>query len=134
MPEVRVGVAVLIGDGARVLLLRRANVHGAGSWAPPGGHMELGESPEETAVREAKEETGLDLHGVQFRALTNDVFDSGKHYITLFMEAHSWSGEPRLAAPGEASEIAWFAWDALPEPLFLPFRHLLGGECYGGNG
>jgi len=127
---VRVGVAVLITRDNEVLLLRRANVHGAGSWAPPGGHLEYGEAPEECAIREAKEETGLDVEAVEFRALTNDVFAEGKHYITLFMEAARWVGKPSLAAPGEAAEIGWFAWHALPQPLFLPFQHLLNGQCY----
>jgi len=131
---VRVGVAVLITRGNEVLLLRRANVHGAGSWAPPGGHLEYGEAPEECAMREAKEETGLDVAAVEFRALTNDIFPEGKHYITLFMQAVEWAGEPSVAAPSEASEIGWFDWHALPQPLFLPFQNLLKGQCYPSTG
>ncbi len=56
----RVGVAVLISRGKQVLLLKRKGVLGAGSWAPPGGHLDFGESPEECAIREAKEEISYD--------------------------------------------------------------------------
>jgi len=127
----RVGVAVIITRDGQVLLLRRENVHGAGSWAVPGGHLEFGESPEECAIRETKEETGIDVSNVRFRAITNDVFAAaGKHYITIFMEGTYLSGEPAVNAPEELSEVGWFPWETLPQPLFLPLQHLLAGQCY----
>lgn len=127
----RVGVGVVITKNQQVLLLRRRNVHGAGAWSTPGGHLDFGETPEQCAVREVKEETGLDIDAVAFRAITNDVFAAeGRHYITLWMEGRYTAGEPVLAAPYEASEIGWFPWDALPQPLFLPLQHLLDGNCY----
>jgi len=127
----RVGVAIIITRNKQVLLLKRKNVHGSGSWSPPGGHLDFGESPEECAIREAKEETGLDVTDVKFRAVTNDLFEAeGKHYITLWMEGECTSGEAVVNAPYEMSEVGWFAWDNLPETLFLPFRNLLEGKCY----
>jgi 8-oxo-dGTP diphosphatase len=127
----RVGVGIIIRKDKSVLLLRRKNVHGAGSWSTPGGHLEYGEAPEECAIREAKEETDLDISDVAFRAITNDVFEAeGKHYITIWMEGKYTTGEPIVSAGYEMAELGWFAWDALPEPLFLPFRHLLEGRCY----
>ncbi len=42
----RVGVGIIIRKGDRVLLLRRKNVHGGGSWSTPGGHLDFSESPE----------------------------------------------------------------------------------------
>jgi 8-oxo-dGTP diphosphatase len=127
----RIGVGVIITKGEHVLLLRRVNVHGAGSWSTPGGHLEFGESPEECAIREAKEETGVDIAEVRFRAITNDVFEAeGMHYITIWMEGRHLAGEPAIEAAYEMTEVGWFPWDALPEPLFLPLRNLLDGECY----
>jgi 8-oxo-dGTP diphosphatase len=129
MPQV--GVGIIITKGAYVLLLRRKYVHGAGSWSTPGGHLDFGESPEECAIREAKEETNVDVTDVRFRAITNDVFEAeGKHYITLWMEGAYTGGEPIVNAAYEMAEVGWFAWDALPQPLFLPLRHLLDGKCY----
>lgn len=127
----RVGVGVIITRDQQVLLLRRRNVHGAETWSTPGGHLDFGESPEQCAQREVKEETGLDIDTVAFRAITNDVFAAeGRHYITIWMEGRYSGGEPILAAPCEASEIDWFPWDALPQPLFLPLQHLLDGNRY----
>ena len=127
----RVGVGVIITRDRQILLLRRRNVHGAGSWSTPGGHLEFGESPEECAIREAKEETGVDIADVRFRAVTNDVFEAeGKHYITLWMEGKYSAGEAVVNAAYEMSDVGWFAWDELPAPLFLPLQNLLDGQRY----
>jgi 8-oxo-dGTP diphosphatase len=126
-----VGVGVIITRNDQVLLLKRKNVHGTGSWSTPGGHLEFGESPEECAIREAKEETDVDITAVKFRAVTNDVFEAeGKHAITLWMEGEYLSGEAKINAAYEMSEVGWFRWEQLPEPLFLPFGNLLAGQCY----
>ncbi len=126
-----VGVGIIITKDKFVLLLQRRNVHGAGSWSTPGGHLDFGETLEACAIRETKEEANIDITDIRFMAITNDVFEAeGKHYITLWMEGRHLAGEPRVNAIYEASEIGWFAWDALPQPLFLPFQHLLDGECY----
>jgi 8-oxo-dGTP diphosphatase len=131
MNEPRVGVAVIIHKGDQVLLIRRTNVHGAGSWSTPGGHLDYGETPEACARREALEETGVEIANIRFKAITNDVFDViGKHYISIWMESEYSSGEPFIAAEYEVAEIGWFTWEALPKPLFLPFEHLINGESY----
>jgi 8-oxo-dGTP diphosphatase len=83
----KVGVGVLILKGEKILLLKRKGAHSAGEWSPPGGHLEFGESFEECALRETREETGLAIDNVRFIALTNDIFrESDLHYITIWME------------------------------------------------
>ena len=127
----RVGVGVIVVKDDRVLLLERKGVHGQGTWSTPGGHLEYGESPEECAARETMEETGVTIAHVRALGYTNDVFSSsGLHYITLWMRGEYESGQATVAAPYEASQVGWFAWDALPEPLFLPLRQLLQGKGY----
>lgn len=127
----KVGVGVLIRRGEEVLLVRRKAVHGDGSWSTPGGHLNLGETLESCARREASEETGVELAGVQFRAITNDVFEAdGIHYVTIWMEGDYLRGDPTVRADYELSEVAWFRSDALPSKLFLPFSNLLAGRCY----
>jgi 8-oxo-dGTP diphosphatase len=127
----KVGVAIIITRNDQVLLVKRKNVHGAGSWSTPGGHLDFGESPEFCAAREAKEEVGLDVVDIRFRAITNDIFGrEEKHYISIWMDGECLSGEPRIAADYEVAELGWFAWASLPEPLFLPFENLLKGNSY----
>ncbi len=129
--EPKVGVAIIITRNDQVLLVKRKGVHGAGSWSTPGGHLDFGESPEVCAAREAKEEVDLNVVNIRFRAITNDVFESdGKHYISIWMDGESLSGEPKISADYEVAELGWFTWDSLPEPLFLPFEHLLNGNSY----
>ncbi|MEJ2237300.1 MAG: NUDIX domain-containing protein [Gemmatimonadales bacterium] len=126
-----VGVGVIVTKGDRVLLLRRRNTHGSGTWSTPGGHLDFGESPEDCAVREVKEETAVEIAGVEFKGVTNDFFDvEGKHYLTLWFQAEHLSGEIAVTAPEEMSEVGWFEWGRLPRPLFLPLRNLLEGKCY----
>jgi 8-oxo-dGTP diphosphatase len=80
-PFARVGVAVLIIRDDRVLLIKRSGSHGAGTWATPGGHLDFGEMPEQCGVREAREETGLEVADLTFVAITNDRFEvKQKHY------------------------------------------------------
>ncbi|MEM1545392.1 MAG: NUDIX hydrolase [Candidatus Methanomethylicia archaeon] len=57
-PEVGVGV-VVIDESNRILLVKRKYPPGAGKWSIPGGHLELGESLYEAAIRELYEETGI---------------------------------------------------------------------------
>jgi 8-oxo-dGTP diphosphatase len=68
----RVGVAIFIFKDGKFLIQQRQGAHGAGSWSVPGGHLEFGESFEDTARREAREETGLEISNVRFGAVTND--------------------------------------------------------------
>lgn len=130
-PSANVGVSVLVKRGDSILLEKRANVHGAGTWGPPSGHIDYGEIPELAAERETLEETGVNISNITFNCITNDVFEAEKkHYITLWFEADYKAGEPRLKAPEEESEVGWFPWNALPQPLFLPFQHFVEGKTY----
>ena len=127
----QVGVAIIITKDDRVLLMKRKGPHGTGTWSTPGGHLDFGETPEGCAAREAKEEVGVDVVDIRFRAVTNDVFEAtGRHYITIWMEGRMGSGEPRIASEREVSEIGWYAWDSLPEPLFLSLDHLIKANSY----
>lgn len=77
------------------------------------------------------EETGVEVSDVRFHAITNDIFpNDGKHYVTVWMEGEYQSGEPTVGAPHEMSEVGWFPWDELPEPLFPPLQNLLEGRSY----
>lgn len=126
-----VGVSVLIRQGGRILLEKRSKAPMEGAWKAPGGHMEFGETPEQAAVREVQEELGIAIDNLKFRTMTNDIFEADKkHYVTAWMEANYVSGEPTVKAPYEETEIGWFTWDSLPQPLYLPLQHLLAGETY----
>lgn len=130
-----VGVAVIVIKNGNVLLGKRLNSHGSGTWALPGGHLELNESIEACARREVFEETGLSIKNVQHAAYTNDIFKTEKkHYVTLFVVAEYASGKPQIKEPDKCAKWDWFGWHALPEPLFLSLRNLLDHWKFPGNG
>jgi 8-oxo-dGTP diphosphatase len=82
-------------------------------------------------MRETQKEIGVIVTEVTFLAITNDIFDVPEmHAVTLWMAGSYVSGTPTMQAEHEISAVGWFSWDALPEPLFLPFEHLLTGRCY----
>jgi 8-oxo-dGTP diphosphatase len=131
MERPQVGLAVILERGSQVLLLKRTGSHGEGTWAPPGGHVEFGESLEECAVRETLEETGVVIGDVEFIAITNDLFPSEqKHYLTVWLQATYRSGQASVVYPEKVAQVSWVPWDALPSPLFIPFDNLLSGRSY----
>lgn len=124
-PHTRVGVGIIVCRAGMVLLGQRRGSHGAGTWALPGGSLEFGESAATCARRELVEETGLCADTIRQAPYTVDHFpDTGKHYVTLFVEALGVTGEPRNCEPEKCEGWAWFEWDALPEPVFLPLMSL----------
>jgi 8-oxo-dGTP diphosphatase len=122
--ELRPCCGVVVQDErGRVLLMRR---NGEGTWGLPGGGVEAGETWEQAARRECREETGwdIDLHGLlgiySDPATQMHRYPDGRlvHFVgVVFL------GSPRdlVGTPdGEASELGWFLLDQLPEPVFAP--------------
>ena len=125
-PRVGIGVGVLVVHNGLVLLGKRKGSHGAGTWSAPGGRLEFGEDIEDCARRELAEETGLIASVTELGPYTNDVFREAKeHFLTVFVVARGIQGVPRNLEPDKCEGWAWFAWDELPSPLFLPLQNLL---------
>ena len=122
-PKVGVGVAV-IKEG-RVLLGKRKNTHGDGTWAFPGGHWEYQECWEDCAIRETLEETGLRIKNVRYGTVTNDIFqEEQKHYVTIVMLADYDFGDVNLMEPDKCERWEWFEWDRLPQSIFMTIQNL----------
>jgi 8-oxo-dGTP diphosphatase len=122
----KVGVGIIIIKENKVLLGRRKNAHGDGSWSFPGGHLEFNETPEHCAAREVMEETGIKIKNIRFGTITNDIFKKEKkHYITIHMLSDYASGKVKIKEPDKFEKIEWFEWNKLPKPLFVPLQNLL---------
>lgn len=120
-----IGVSAIVARDGAVLLGRRRGAHGAGTFAFPGGKPDPGEHPSETVRRELLEETGLTARAVQPVAWTSDVFDDGNlHFVTLHHVVVVADGTPEVREPEKVEAWGWYAWDALPEPLFAPAASL----------
>lgn len=127
-----IGIGVIIRKDGDILFGKRRNAHGNGAWGFPGGHLEHGESFEDCARREVQEETGLQIEHLAIEAVTNDVFDGGQHYVTVFVSADHAGGTVERREPEKCAEWRWAGPDTCPEPLFLPIRNLLeqGGNLW----
>jgi 8-oxo-dGTP diphosphatase len=108
---------VVIDDQNRVLLVQRNVEPEIGAWCLPGGFIELGEAPELAAIRELKEETGLDGH---IERLLGVIAQESKLYDTVMIVGYlikKLSGTP--LAGDDASAIAFYSPAELPD---IPFR------------
>jgi 8-oxo-dGTP pyrophosphatase MutT (NUDIX family) len=114
---------VVVRRGDEVLLLLRANTgYMDGYWAVPAGHVERGESAIAAAVRELKEEVGIDVDPAELVPVTAMHRTGGNgdpidERVDFFFMASKWSGEPRLMEPEKAAGLEWYSLDKLPEPL-----------------
>ena len=101
------GASVIIRDGDRILLVKRAREPFKGYWSLPGGRVEAGETAKEAAAREAKEETGLMVSGLKhYREFRPGVAPgtSQSYRIDCFM-ARNWSGD--VMASDDAAAARW---------------------------
>lgn len=129
-------------DGRREVLLqlRRGTTYMDGWWAcGAAGHVEQGETVLQGAVREAREELGIDL-GVDDLTLAATAqrtcaIPSGlEERIDLFVTATRWSGEPIIQEPDKAAELRWWPLSQLPEKVVPHERAALASVAAGEQG
>lgn len=127
--NVGVGIGVFVIKDGKFLLMERLGSHGAGTWALPGGKLDFGESFEDTARREIKEETGLEIKNITFGAVTNDHFkDEGKHFVTIWVLSEWAGGVEEICEPEKCTAMRWCTLEDLPEMLFFPWNQLFASE------
>ncbi len=116
-PKIMVDVIVPSEEG-HVLLIRRGSDPYEGYWALPGGFVEVGETLEEAAAREAEEETGLEVEIIRLVGVYSDPDrDPRGHNVSCAYLAHVRSGE--LSAATDADEASLLD----PSTVELAFDH-----------
>ncbi|MFZ1736027.1 MAG: NUDIX domain-containing protein [Candidatus Moraniibacteriota bacterium] len=121
----KVGIGIIVMRAGKILIGERLSSHGAQTFQSPGGHLEFGESFEETAMREVEEETGLKdiiIKGVV--SIGNDrAYD--KHYVSIGILAESLSGNPYDAEPHGSKNWQWIDPADVPDNTFLPSKKVI---------
>jgi len=110
-PKVAVGVVVELDGG--ILLGKRNHDPMIGWWSFPSGFVDAGEVPEEAAIREVEEETGIK---VTLDRMLGVYSKAGERVIFIAYAGHAVGGQ--LQAGDECTEVRTFAPDALPELAF----------------
>lgn len=125
-PTVDIIIELADRPGRPILLIERLNEpHG---WAIPGGFVDYGESVEQAAVRESKEEVGLDVKlKEQFHVYSDPKRDPRKHTLSIVFVAEA-TGEAK--AGDDAKNVAIHAVDRLPSPLCFDHGQILKDYCH----
>ncbi len=126
-PTVGVGIIVEHADTHRFLLGKRAgDLDKAGTFQLPGGSLERGETIEECARREVKEETGItDLRGFEILKTADDIRpEDDIHHVIVFCVFIT-NQEPENKEPDKCDGWQWFREGALPSPMFEPLTEFL---------
>ncbi|MGC8896268.1 MAG: NUDIX hydrolase [Candidatus Bathyarchaeia archaeon] len=105
-----VGVGAVIIQNGKILLEKRKNEPGRGKWSIPGGLVELGESVDQTVVREVAEETGLEVCEPELIDVVDNVVrdDNGEvkyHFVIIDFFVKLKGG--KLNASSDAEELKW---------------------------
>ena len=124
------GVEIAVFDAGKVLLIKRRDFQ---VWALPGGGIDAGESVAQAAVRETREETGLEVElqhlvGVYSRP----TWCQGGDHDLLF-SARPIGGEP-IKEGDETLDVGFFAPDALPKPFVYWHRQRIDDVLAGAQG
>ena len=133
--RVGTGFGIILLKDNKILLGKRhtdskkadSELHGEGTWTMPGGKFETGETFEEAAARELKEETSMTLLRSKVICVNNDKNEHA-HFITVGFLGTEFEGVPKVTEPDEITEWKWFAMDNLPINMFPPSKNIL--VCY----
>lgn len=111
-----VAADALIIEGNRILLIKRGKEPFRGKWAIPGGFLEEKETLEQCCVREAKEETGLEVEVEGLLGVFSEPGRDPRGTVGVVFFCKRVSGE--IQGGDDAEEAKWFSLDKLPEMAF----------------
>lgn len=120
-----VTACIVMNSKNEVLLTRRAVEPSKGKWCLPGGFMELGETPESSAIREIKEETGLDVkeEDLQMLGVISLTSKTKGSILIIYYLVKKWDGS--LSPGSDVSEATFFPTTNIPELAFPSHTFIL---------
>jgi ADP-ribose pyrophosphatase YjhB (NUDIX family) len=129
MPLVGLGVIILNSEG-HILIGKRKGSHSP-YYSIPGGKLEAGETFEDGAIREVKEETGLEIRDPKVIAVINNLRtyrEEGLHFVSIALLVTDFSGQLEVVEPMKCEEWLWTDPKCLPSPHFEASR--MAVQCF----
>ncbi len=117
-----VGVGAVVWKDGRLLLIRRGRPPRQGSWSLPGGRQELGETVQQTALREVLEETGVTIRILDLAAVVDLIHREGgllQYHYTVIDFVAEWTGGEAVAGD-DAEAVRWVTPDELDDYHLTP--------------
>ena len=123
----RVGVGVLLVDSRqRVLLTLRRRPPEAGCWSILGGKVDYLETLEDGAIREAREEAGVDVQLIRLLCITDHVLPAeGQHWVAPAFLGRIVGGDVMNCEPDKTQEVMWYPFFSLPDRLTVTARRAI---------
>ena len=125
--KIKVSVGVIIQDADnKILLGKRKNVIGDGTWGLPGGHLKIGESIAECAKREVYDEVGIDLKNLELVEVC-EIVNTGQDFqlVEIGYKTKKWEGIVELKEHKYCSEWGFFPLDSLPGEIFEAHKSIV---------
>lgn len=126
-------VGVMIWKDGKILIGKRKGRHGNGEYSCPGGHIEFGESLEESVIKETKEEAGINIKNIKFISVANILRHTERQDVQLNFVADWENGDVRTDPEERIGDWDWYDLDNLPDPIFLPTKILIDSYKTGKN-
>jgi 8-oxo-dGTP diphosphatase len=125
--KIGAGIGVILIRNGKILLGKRhpdpykadSAFRSAGEWCLPGGKLDYGETFEQGAIREVKEETGITIYDPKVISVHNHKNEYA-HFVTVGLIAKKWKGQASVTEPDEITEWQWFSLKKLPYPRYFP--------------
>jgi len=131
MERPKVGIGVIIKNSKGQILIGKRKGSHSPFYSIPGGHLEMGETFEQAAVKEVLEETGINIFSPKVICVTNNLEtyqNEGKHYISVTLMTDQYEGIPVVLEPDKCESWQWVAPQAIPQPHFDASAYAI--DCY----
>lgn len=120
-----------VKDGKMFLLRRKNTGWEDGKYGIPAGHLEPNETVIQAAIRETKEETGINIKREDITLVHVMHREADFDYIDLFFNVNKWTDEPFLAEKDKSDDAQWFELNNLPENILEHVKIAFGNYQQG---